>query len=349
MEKLHISFMRELINIDFEGIYWDIIKLMKKKKVDDINIQLAFARVKPHVKKFDALRNRQRNENSILNEQLTRTRTDYLISLRLRVHSYMRSHIPEERVAAKRINFVLKMYGKKYYVPNILSQAAFVDEIVIHIKRREDFKEAFTLLGLTDLMDTIVKMTEEIMKNFGQRISDDGNNKARNNGVRKEAYKDMKIMIDAINFMYVINKDNEEKREIAEDLMWYINKIFKTYRTPMRSRQTKRKNRKAVAAAVNELIRTQQEPQKTLPVGDSLELKPTGSVKLTETGVTPVAPIHPFAKSISSTIQNATPSSVSGVNDEMNDTKPNSTIPNKGKGDKGGKNDRDILPPINMN
>ena len=273
MEKLHVSFMRDLLNIEFEGLYFDIIKLMEIKQVDDSNINIAFERVKPHVEKFDALRNRQRHPLSTLNKKLTRMRTDYLISLRLRVESYMRSHIPEERVAAERIYFVMDMYGKKYYVPSIITQSAFVDDLVANIKEHKDFKDAFTLLRLHDLMDTIAEMTEEIMKNYLQRVNDNSRRKERNKGVRMAAYKDMKVMIDAINFMYVLKRDDEDMKVALEDLMWHIKETFKAYSTPMKSRTTKRKNRRAVANAVKELIDMQQNPQKMLPVGVNQELK----------------------------------------------------------------------------
>lgn len=269
--------MKDLKNHEFEGVYCDIIKLIDSKRVDDTNIQLAFTRIKSHVKNFDALRKPQRNKHSILNKELTLRRTDYLISLRLRVQSYMRSHLPEERVAAKLINSILGIYGKKYYVPTIVTQTTLVHDIVIYKEQNKGFKEAFALLGLTGLIDTIIEMTEEIMNNLNLRISENGANKKRKSGVRKVAYKDMKVLIDTINLMYVINIDNKEKRVIAENLMWDINSIFKDYRTPMRSRHTKRKNRNAVDAAVNELIKTQHEQQKTLPVGASKKLETNGT------------------------------------------------------------------------
>lgn len=348
--------MRELTNIDFEGVYYNIIDVMDLMKVDDTNIQLALARVKPHVKKFDALKNRQRNKNAVLNEELTRTRTDYLISLRLRIQSFLRSHLPEERVAAKCINFLLKGYGKKYYVPSILTQTIFVDNIVFEITQNEDFKEAFTLLRLNGLMDTIEEMTEEIMNNLNNRISEDGVRKERNNGVRTAAYKDMKIMIDIINFMYINNKENEKKRAEIEKLMWFINRTFKAYRTPMRSLQTKRKNRKALAAdAVQELGNNEQDQEKELPMEVSQELIATDSVEPIgeEEEEKDTAKATPILDS------SITSSESSMDDDELNNIQPklknendsnDSTISRNDKEIKGDdKNGKDKLPPVNMN
>ena len=77
----------------------------------------------------------------------------------------------------------------------------------------------------------------------------------------------MKIMADAINFTAVINEHNEEKRAVVEELIFYIDGILKDFHTPMKLRNTKRKNRKAVVEAVQELMYPQKEQRKLLPVG----------------------------------------------------------------------------------
>lgn len=274
MEQLHVSFMRDLRNIDFERIYNLLIQEMDNStQVNIPYIQYAYAKIKPHLNKFDALKKRSKNKLCLLNEELTRTRTDYLISLRLRVKSYMRAHIPEQRVAADRIYFILKEYGKKYYVPNIISQTALVDDIALHINECDDFKEAFDLLGLKDLMDVIIEMTEEIMTNYGKSIHENQSRKHRNSGVRDAAYKDMKVLIDVMNSTYSLNQMSKEEKDELQALMSRIDGIFATFRTPLRERKTKRKNKKAVAEAANKLIRTQQKPIKNLPMGAISETK----------------------------------------------------------------------------
>ena len=85
--------------------------------------------------------------------------------------------------------------------------------------------------------------------------------------MKKAAYRDMKIMADAINFMAVINEQDEEKMAIVEELIYYIDGILKDFRTAMRSRNTKRKNRKAVATALMKLASMKREERKLLPVG----------------------------------------------------------------------------------
>ena len=91
---------------------------------------------------------------------------------------------------------------------------------------------------------------------------------------------------------YVFKRDDEDMRIAIEDLIWHIKETFKAYSTPMKSRTTKRKNRRAVANAVKELIDMQQNPQKMLPVGVNQELK-TENGEVSKQSLTQVAAITP--------------------------------------------------------
>lgn len=274
MQGLHISFMRDLKNIDFEGLYKNIILMMERQQhVDDPVIQVAFDRLKPHVAKFnDALRTRVRNEHSIENDDLTKTRTEYLISLRRRVKSYLLSHIPKDRVAAKHIYFVLKRYDKTYYVPSITTQSQLVHDLFSYMREDEKFKESFAFLKLNSLMNAIENISIEIHKNSVQCANDNVERKNKTDGVREDAYRDMKYFVNAIHFTYESNLDDEEKIVKLDRLIWLVNDVLKQYRTPMRAQTTKNKNRKTKNE--DELVISQQEPQGILSSDDAkAELK----------------------------------------------------------------------------
>lgn len=49
MQKLHVGFMKDLRNREFDSLYGYIIKVMNAHKLDDGNIKIAFERVKPHI------------------------------------------------------------------------------------------------------------------------------------------------------------------------------------------------------------------------------------------------------------------------------------------------------------
>ena len=259
--------MKDLRNHEFVELYNLIINYIEKQQVDDVHITTAFERVKSHQDKLQNMQKRKRSSFSIENKELTRMRNDYLMSLRLRVKSFLLSPIVAERNAANLIQFVLKPYGKEFYVATILPQTRLANDLENNINESSDFKDAISILGLNELMDTIFDLTMEIMINYNLRVFETGETKSKRSGVKKAAYRDMKIMADAINFMAVINEQDEEKMGIVEELIYYIDGILKDFRTAMRSRNTKRKNRKEVATAMMKLASIKREERKLLPVG----------------------------------------------------------------------------------
>lgn len=266
MKELHVSFMRDLKNVDFEGFFKNIIVTMETRQLDDPIIQKAFDRLKPHVPKFyDALKTRIRNKHSEANLKLTKTRTEYLISLRRRVKSYLFSHLPHERIAAQCIYDILKEYDKTYYVPSITTQSSFVYDLFSYMKMQESFKEAFTMLGLDGLMEAIDTISQRITKNDVQCTKDNIKRQTKREGVREAAYRDMRTFVKAIHYCYEVNLDDEEKIAQLDSLIWVVNDVIKQFRTPMRALSTKSKNRKEKQAAEAELLNSQQEDDKVEP------------------------------------------------------------------------------------
>ena len=256
MEKLHIGFMKDLRNWEFHSLYKHIIDKMDRQQLEEGNIKQSFERVKSHTPNFHhALTRRGKNEYSVANQELTRLRTNYLISLRKGVESNMLTYLPKRRDAANIIHNVLAGYGKEYYVPSISTQANLVDDLVAYIDRSENFRDALMLLDLMDLMNEIVRISDEIMHNLGQRIITNGERKSRRAGVRKTAYEDLKTMIEVINAYRRVNRYDEEKSEKVESLMEDIDSCLKVFRTQLRSRATKSKNKKAIDSAVQELTK----------------------------------------------------------------------------------------------
>ena len=277
MKKLHVNFMKDLRNHEFVEAYSVIINYIEKQRIDDANIKIAFEKVKSNKMRLLNMQKRKRSSFSIENKELTRMRNDYLISLRLRVKSFLLSPIAAERNAANIIHFVIEPYGKKYYVATILSQTRLVDDLEDNMKQSKDFRNAISLLQLNDLMNTIIEMTDEIMINYNLRLNESGEAKSKREGVKEAAYRDMKIMADAINFVAVINQHNEEKMVVIEELIYFIDGILKDFRTKMKSRNTKRKNKRDVRTAVMRLVSMQREQRKLLTVGERSGDLSTGS------------------------------------------------------------------------
>ena len=264
MKKTHLGFMKNLRNHEFVELYNNIITSVEKQQLDDETIKTAFKRVKSHKRKLNNLTNRGRSMFAIENEKLTQTRNEYLSSLRLRVQSYLLSHIAAEREAARIIHLAIKPFGREYYVPTIVRQSSYVSNLELKLKEDEGFRKAFELLRLDDLFNTLIDLTDEIRTNHEERIKENGKDRNRRAGVKKAAYKDMKILADVVNLMAVINQHDKEKRSAIEKMIDSINATLEDSSTLLKTRITKRRNRKAVETAVQELITVQREAPRLL-------------------------------------------------------------------------------------
>lgn len=344
MKKLHISFMTDLFNIEFAEAYGFVINYIEHIKEDNGDLKIVSERVKSHKTKLHELRNRGRNTLSIMNGELTRTRTDYLISLRLRVKSFMRSHLANERTAAKRIYIMLRSYDNSYYVPTIIQQTSFVKAIVNYGKEYKDFKEALTLLQLDGLMEATVDITKKIMENYLQCLNDSGESKSKSKDTRNEAYKDLRILADTLNVMLDLHRDNEEKRAIAQEIILNINYRLEDFHTALKIRNTKRKNRKNRDAAVRNLINNhlssiqivQTKKDLSSVIYNDLRIDPS---KLPRTNKTKGA-----EKDKSNDVTNSKQQPKTDPNNNFT----NHSSSNKDKG-KGAIDDDDKLPPMNKN
>ena len=74
----------------------------------------------------------------------------------------------------------------------------------------------------------------------------------------------MKILADVVNLMAVINQHDKEKRSAIEKMIDSINATLEDSSTLLKTRITKRRNRKAVETAVQELITVQREAPRLL-------------------------------------------------------------------------------------
>lgn len=203
---------------------------------------------------------------SIENNELKRIRNDYLISLRLRVQSFLLSQSKAERDAALEIQYAIKPYGREFYVASIFPQTRFAKNLKQRLKKNKKFRDAVLHLRLDDLLNAIIDMTADIMENYNQRRTKNKETQNKRAGVKEGAYRDMKIMADVINFTAVMDRRNQVKESVADEYIFFINVVLGDFHTMLKSRNTKSKNRKAVKAAVRELVRTQKEDLKLLPV-----------------------------------------------------------------------------------
>ena len=72
----------------------------------------------------------------------------------------------------------------------------------------------------------------------------------------------------------------DEMKEQLRQLSMTLNAYTSSFHTKLKSRTTKSRNRKEITSAVKELIDSQENPQKALPVGVNQELQGDHSTSL---------------------------------------------------------------------
>ncbi len=270
MEKIHISFIKDLKNKQFFSLFIYLRELLDENKSDNATLNQAGERVKSHHDKLLLLQDTKLRHplTEVINTKV-RNRTEYLACLRMLIEAKLLSHIPEERVAATRLKLWMRAYKKDIHKPSIDIQGQLVKYLLHDREENADVKEYATLLNLDDLLDTIEHITTEIECLTLERIRDRNKRAVNGKEVRQASYKDFHLLINAIELGYSLSHDEEEKAQIAK-LSRVINEHLKKLRTELKSRNTKRKNRKEIEEAVKELIEVEdKEDDNTLVIADN--------------------------------------------------------------------------------
>lgn len=258
MEKIHIGFMKDIRNWEFQALYQMIVQKMNWYQPEEGDIKTSFERILPHLEKMKyALQNRSKSKYSLANKELTAQRNKLLNMLHKRVQSYLPSYLPEESEAAKDLNFILRQFDKRYFVATISRQDKMVKIINEDIKTNESYRDALRVLNLNDMIDKINILTDQIYLNATLQNKESSASKRSREGVRNEAFRDLRVMINTINLAFYNNQTYEEQDDKLWSLVGIINDTLQSIQTPRKSRITKLKNKKA--AALEKLTNRQDE------------------------------------------------------------------------------------------
>lgn len=282
MEKLHISFMKNLRNFEFGELFEAISNSIAKENIEIPAITNAWERLQPHSKELLKMNHvKLRHPLTKLIQKQVKTRTEYLICLRLTIESKTFSHRPEERTTAKLLQLWLETYSKDLYPPSILTQGRMVNNLMHDRKEKSEIMDATEMLDLDELLEAIVKLTAKIRRNYLKRMNEKDIYEVDGRGIRKAAFADLKVFINVLEATHSIST-NEEQKEQLRTLNGKINENIKDTHTLFKSRTTKRKNKKEVVRAIKKLISSQEQPQKTLPMGVDDEVKMDTSTTLSD-------------------------------------------------------------------
>lgn len=270
MKKIHINFMNNLRNGEFAKLYKQICSNIDAEKLPDEHVKRFFLDITRHLSDIGYIGNDPRSHEltCVMNEQ-TRIRTDYLISLRRHLDAKMYSQ--EERSTSKVLISWLEQQGEKLYVPSINLQSRLVENLM-HVRKMDSkISEALTFLDIEKYLLLAFDLTKEIDLNFECRTHDMAARTKKARFVRKAAYHDLKIFVDQLNIF------TEKDKYSLEDNIYHvynreINSLLMSYRTALKSRTIKRKNKNETTDAVKKLIENykenarKEEEKKNLPM-----------------------------------------------------------------------------------
>ena len=260
MKKMHVSFVRDLKNIDFQGLITSLDILLKSKNLNNSLLQDAAESISHHRKKLCLIKNlKPAHPLTRQIKEKVHTRTEYLAYFRMTIDANLKTYIPENRVAASTLKFWLDRYKKDLHKPSISVQSHLVRCILDDREKEAYVAEAITLLQLDGVLDAIMQLTKEIDEDCLQRSQERSNRRTAGKGQRAKAYKDLKWIVQVIEGLHDRTKDDEERLELIK-LSIGINDLLKDYRSELRSRRTKSKNRRELNTAVEELIGTGERP-----------------------------------------------------------------------------------------
>ena len=259
MKKIYTSFTKDLRNYEFYELFSYLDRQLDKVDSDNAILQKAAKKINHHHKQLILLKHAKPGHplTAIINEKV-RTRTEHLAYLRMRIDAGLISYLPQERLAATRLKLWHDCYKKDLHKPSITIQSNLVKGMMHERDEEVDIKEAITLIGLDGLLEAILQLTEEIEKDYHERLREQTYHRTVVKGLREAAYKDLQLLVSTIEVLFAIATEEEEKEEISE-LNISISNLLRDARTILRSRRTKSKNKRAINLSVEKFIDTDKE------------------------------------------------------------------------------------------
>ena len=257
MIQLPINFMRELKNAEFDILINNVAKIIKEEDTENDVLKGLIETIKFHSKEMAFLEDEPYcHPLTEVIDELTRKRTNLLISLRLQIEGKMLTYKENECIAAKHLYWWISKYKKNLYVPSQTTQTGLVLGMMYEKNDTKSIQDAAVLLRLDDLMDEILEVTNKVRAYIKKRTNDKAKKHKKGQDLRKAAYKDMKLFMSNLEFMFGMNPEKNFDTNIYFRLSQCVDKELKKSHTILKSRKTKRKNKQEINEVISELIDT---------------------------------------------------------------------------------------------
>ena len=203
MEKMHVSFVKDLRNREFSLLIDSTAELVAVKMSENESLKKATENLQSHNKKLLQLKDtKPRHYLTRIIKEKVDNRTEYLVGLRMRIESALLSPIPQERVAAERLMYWIDPYKKVLFKPSLAVQTQAVEFLNLDKNENTTIQEHTALLNLDYILDEVVSETEEIKRLVTARGKDKALGATNGKKVRAAAYYDLRVILDAMRTIY---------------------------------------------------------------------------------------------------------------------------------------------------
>lgn len=262
MEKIHVSFTKDLRNREFSLLIDNVCEILVNSKCKNTSLIKATRNLQSHYKELLQLKDSKPRHylTRIINEKV-HNRTEYLACLRMSIESALLSPDPQKRIAANRLLYWIDPYRKTLFKPSLTVQTQAVEFINLDKSDSATIQKHTALLDIDYILDTVVAVTEEIKEHITERGKDKVDKATNGKKVREATYNDLKVVLNLMQSLYDLSDDSQEVDEMVR-LSLQINHYLTSFRKELRSRNTKRKNKKEDEASVNQLLQQEEKQDK---------------------------------------------------------------------------------------
>ncbi|MDD4730119.1 MAG: DUF6261 family protein [Dysgonamonadaceae bacterium] len=240
MKHFNFGFLWGLRNDEFPEVYNQLSSVIEVESVEDVNVKAFLEGVISHLDEVDLVM-KMRNPHpltEVLDNQI-RLRKDYLVSLRGKVNASLKSPIETERKAAKVLLRWINKHCKNIYTPSINVYNRMIKNMMTDYNLSLDTQEALSDLGVSNVWDSIVAITQEIDANHSVRTREKSADVKKAAVIRRNAYHALKMYLRAIELALSLEQPGDH---FYLDCSRIIDNYLEQYRTRYLSRTTRRKN-----------------------------------------------------------------------------------------------------------
>lgn len=240
MKYFNVYSLTRLRNQEFSAAYGQICSILEKDEISVEYVAQSLEVVKAHKAKLIFLKNMNvRHPLTKTITELKHTRHDALTSLKGRVTSILKSPIKEECDAAKVLATWLLRYHKHLSRASIHEQTSMVNEMMDEMNKSANIQTAITIIGVTNLIDSIQANTMELEEVFLTRNKERKEERREAYEMKHVAYADMKMLFNSIEMAITLGDGD------SAVYMGYVNEvngIMETFKTKYLSRISRLQN-----------------------------------------------------------------------------------------------------------